>query len=697
MLGILYLLLCFTTGYSLCSLAFPELSMVPLTAYDKRKILLSPYFLLFPVWFCTGTIFLSWLVYIIASMCYKTKAPLTIANGIILPIAIIFFIVVLIIRLRNKSHISLICKDRKIIKWELLFLIIVMILAIALMWTTFNVQDGKLNVGISVFSDFSPHLGMIRSFSYGNNFPTSYSHFAGEDIKYHFMFQFFVGNLEYLGLRIDYAFNIPSIISFISAFLLLYVLAVKITGKALVGALSCTFFAFRSAKTLFTYLASVPRGFNQYKSLSDNMEFISDTPNESWGLWNLNVYANQRHLALGLCIMLFVIIMFLPYLYEMFEAIKNLGFIIDRNRKKLNTKKDKYKTSYFSSAASYIKLIFFSKEAWLDKNIGQAVALGIILGALSFFHGAAVIGCLLMLFVMAAMSKRRMGYLITAVITVLLSVIQTRYFIEGSAVSTNFYFGFIAENRTIFGVLSYLERLLGILPFVILAYLCVEKGINRYLVPVFFAPLIFAFTVSLTVDVTVNHKYIMMSCMMLGILAAILISKMLLKKDILLRIVGVLLIIALTSTGIYDFIIVIRKNTSIQPIVLDLEDPLTEWINKNSTSRDIFLTSSYALNNIVFGGAMLYQGHQYYAWSAGYDTEYRDVMVRQMYEADTPEELDKLVNRNNIRYIVIDHDNRESKLYQINEANIMNTYQRVYNNGDESDWNISIYDTKKPL
>ena len=31
------------------------------------------------------------------------------------------------------------------------------------------------------------------------------------------------GNLEFLGMRIDYVFNIPSILSFVSAFMLLYV------------------------------------------------------------------------------------------------------------------------------------------------------------------------------------------------------------------------------------------------------------------------------------------------------------------------------------------------------------------------------------------------------------------------------------------------------------------------------------------
>ena len=45
-------------------------------------------------------------------------------------------------------------------------------------------------------------------------------------------------------------------------------------------------------------------------------------------------------------------------------------------------------------------------------------------------------------------------------------------------------------------------------------------------------------------------------------------------------------------------------------------------------------------------------------WSAGYDTAYRDEQVRCMYEAENTEELAWLLQENNIRYIIVDHDKR---------------------------------------
>lgn len=675
MTGILYLLLCFGTGWAICSFVIPDLYKAASRSYEGKPIKLSPYMLLIPAWFVTGVLAVTWPVYLVALAFSNAGEPLLIGNLVVMPIALLFVIyayIRLVIMKRGPGY-RLLCNDKKTAVMEALIVFLVSVLATVLMWTTFYARDGRLNIGVSVFSDFSPHIGMIRSFSYGNNFPTSYSHYAGEDIKYHFMFQFLAGNLEFLGLRIDYAFNLPSMLSFISAFMLLYVLAVKITGRMLTGGLALWFFAFRSGKALFEYISEIPKGVSIWETLAINTDFIGKTTHEDWGLWNLNVYCNQRHFAFGLSVMFFLIIMFLPHLYEMIDALQ---------RKKGFSNKTRH--------------IFFSGQGWKIGNVRYPVFLGILLGSLAFFHGSAVIGCLLVLFVIAILATRRLEFLITAVITVLLSTLQSSCFINGTAVKPEFLFGFIAQNKTLFGVLSYLDRLLGVLiPVIIIAFIFGDT-LHRFLITAFAAPLIFAFTVSLTVDVTVNHKYVMMSCILLGIFSALLVTRMLESRKAAVGIAAAALIIMLSATGIYDFTTVIRKNSRIGPIVLNMDDPLTEFVINNSDSRDIFLTGAYSINQVVFGGAMLYQGHQYYAWSAGYDTYYRDIMVRRMFEAQTPEELDELVKENNISFIIIDSVSRESDDYILNEDNIRATYECVYEAG-EGYSNVAVFDTSKRI
>ena len=699
MLGLIYIALCIGLGWVICSFAFPKLA--ELTRFDcyKRRLELSPYMLLFPAWYITGTLALTWSCYILAYIFIDKQAPLIYANIFAMPIAAVIILLSLINRfykLRagklsgtyNSFKLrGIFCHKVKILIVELILIGAVISLAVVLMKTTFFVRGNDLYVGISVFSDFSPHIGMIRSFSYGNNFPTTYSHYAGEDIRYHFMFQFLVGNLEFLGLRLDYAFNLPSVLCLLAAFMLLYVLALRLSGKITAAVLACVFFAFRSAKTLYTFLANIPSGKNIIKLLKENRDFIADTPNEDWGLWNLNVYCNQRHFALGLAVMFFILILFLQHAFDMYIKLKQ------------ETEADAYKGKKKALKAKLqdnIKLLFFSKEGWQVRDYRACIAAGIILGSLGFFHGAALIGCLLVLFMMAVVSARRLEYLITALITVGLAYAQSSFFISGNAVTPQLFFGFIAENKSFFGVLSYLERLLGVLPLVLLAAFCIENGINKWLLLAFVSPLIFAFTVSLTVDVTVNHKYIMMSCILLGIFAAMVVQQLFKQTRYSLKAMGILLIIMLTSTGVYDFYTVIKRNSPDHAVVLELKNPLTEWIKNNSRSQDIFLTHNYALNRVVLGGAMLYEGWPYFPWSAGYDTTKRDIQVIEMYEADTPEKLAGLAARNNIRFIIVERDNRESDYYTVNEENIMKTYECVYTEGEGYD-RLSIYDTQKPI
>jgi hypothetical protein len=315
-------------------------------------------------------------------------------------------------------------------------------------------------------------------------------------------------------------------------------------------------------------------------------------------------------------------------------------------------------------------------------------------GALAFWNGAVTITILLILFVLAIIATNKLEYLITAVIALALSFLQSKVFIHGLAVSPKLEFGFIAENKTLFGSIDYILRLTGILPLVlILAFLVVKKA-RRYVMIAFFAPFAFAFTVSLTTDVTVNHKYIMLSIMLLSIFAAILLVKLISAKGLLMKVISIGFIIAMTATGIYDYRTLIAKNNPKYSIVLNLESNLTKWVLQNTSAKDAILSSYYSLNEVVLGGGMLFYGWPYYSWSAGYDTSTRELKVKEMFEADSPELLMNLIKENNIRFIIVDRDCRYNESYVVNEDNIQATYQAVYEQGD-GDWKLTIYDTER--
>ena len=113
-------------------------------------------------------------------------------------------------------------------------------------------------------------------------FPTQYPHFGGEDVKYHFMFQFLTGNLEYLGMRIDIAYNAVSSLSLWCFFIMLYSMAKRFFGSMSAGVLSVLFVVFRSGTAFFRFAYEHLQAGDLWETLAGNTTFIGYTANETW-------------------------------------------------------------------------------------------------------------------------------------------------------------------------------------------------------------------------------------------------------------------------------------------------------------------------------------------------------------------------------------------------------------------------------
>lgn len=695
MLGIVYLILCIALGYGICRLCFPNMRNFCKNTYSGTEVNLSPMLLWLPVSFLFGTLPMTWMTYGLGCLFQNQRHPLLYANIILMPLVTVG-VGMLILYLQRKKCERIRDYFCNLSHGELVFFGLILAFFFMLFFWTFFYRNGKYYVGYSVASDFSPHIGMIRSFAVGNNFPTGYSHFAGEDIKYHFMFQFLVGNLNYLGLRLDLAFNLTSLICMVFVFFLLYFYAVKIFGRRSVGVLASLLFMFRSSDAFLDFAAGIPKETGVMKGLADNMEFIGTTLHEDWGLFNLNVYCNQRHLALGICVLLFLLIYFTQFLFRGAE----------RTRKNADEKMIRFleenpdEELVIGERAEYLlKESICQKEGWFStKDISgsflKAIACGILLGLCGFFNGACVIACLSVLFLMAFVSDHRLEFALTAAISVLLSTLSTKLFIDGSALKPKFFFGFLAEQGTLFGAIRYLITLCGILPLMVLISLVICKRIEKYLVWAFSAPLILTFTLSLTPDISVNHKYLMIGVMLLCIPVAYLIDRIIRIRGAYAKILAAFLLFCMMITGIYETTIILKRNDAKSGNAMSINEKsdICNFVMTQADSNDIFLTDWYSLNDFVLGGAMLYYGWPYYAWSAGYDTYGREEKTYAMYEASSPETLDLLVKECNIRYIVVDNGVRTREEFTVNEENIRNTYKAVFNDG-----NTVIYDTRLKL
>ena len=665
MLGIIYLILCMLTGMEMAGCLFPRQ-----TTERGNRI-----WVVLPAAFGTGILMLTWAVYILSwmfSVCAGAEHPLFYGNLIVLLVDILLLSGIFRCKKKKQQKMFVISERMISRKWilrkELLLFGILTVFVTWMMFYVFNMKDGILYSGFSVYGDYAPHTAMMRSFSRGNNFPTQYPHYGGQDVKYHFMFQFLVGNLEYLGLRLDLGYNLVSILSLVGFLMVLYGISYRMFKSFWAGAAAIVFFFFRSGTAFWRYLWEHLQAGDLVRTLEENTAFIGYTTNENWGLWNFNVYLNQRHLAFGLLMAAVAVWIFMDWV-EAGCSHKEQGFLWVRNR-------------------------FFTKEAWTCRNVDTAILLGLFLGLTAFWNGAALIGGLLILAGLAVFSDGKLDYVICAGLAVLFSEFQSKIFVSGSVMSPSFYWGFLADDKSISGVLWYLVEISGFFFVGMIVAAVFLKKSQRVVLGGFLLPMAFAFLVSLTPDINVNHKYVMISYAFVTVFWGWIVRCVFLAgknsgKKWAGRAAAVFLCICLSATGIYDYVIILRDNDSAHRMTVNMESSLTDWLSANLKKNDLLLTPEYTMNEVTMSGAMLYCGWPYYAWSAGYDTGYRAGQAVLMYTTDDPEVLKAAVKQEKITYILFEED-MEFEQQECREDIIRETYPLVYTS---EDGRIRIYET----
>lgn len=660
MLGIIYLILSVLIGYEISGILTGPKEI----STDTNRI-----WLVLPASFGTGILVVTWAVYIIswfASVTGGSDRPLLYGNLIVLSAAVLILAFLLYRRKKKAQPMKpeSMVTDRSRFRKELVFFGILLVFITYMMFYVFYIKDGVMYAGLTVCSDYAPHTAMMRSFSLGNNFPTQYPHFGGADVKYHFMFQFLAGNLEYLGLRLDLAYNLLSIGSLLGFLMLLYELALRITGRMCCGIWTIILFFFRSGMAFWRFLWEHLQAGDLLTVPQENTAFIGYTENENWGLWNFNVYLNQRHLAFGLLLVTLALYLFMDWL----EA----GI------------------SHEEKGLQWLGKRFTAPETWKCRQPEKALFMGLFLGLGAFWNGAAVIGGLLILMGFAIFSDGKLDYLITALVTVFFSFLQTKIFIRGSAMGFQLYLGFLAEEKTPWGVVKYLFWMGGIFFLGLLGLVVFLRRKGRVLAVSFLIPTIFAFTILMTVDINVNHKYIMISYAFLGILWAWAVCS-LWRGKVIKKILAVVLAVCLTVTGVYDFVVILKGNGYGHRIAINMNSELTAWLAENLDKNDLLLTPEYSINEVTMSGVMLYCGWPYYAWSAGYDTYYRAAQAVTIYTTFDSELLKNLVKQEKITYILYEEDS-QFEGQDCREDVIAENYELVYENPGGS---IRIYKTSE--
>ena len=539
---------------------------------------------------------------------------------------------------QGKISVVKILRKLRLLDWLVLFA--TFLFSYWLMASTFGYKDGQIWMDSKLYSDFGAHLPLIRSFSFGSNFPPEYPFFAGEPIRYHYMFYLLDGLLEKLGLRIDWALNIPSVLGFWLLLMMIYRLTLSFFRSRLAGVLAIILFLFNGSLSFVEYFDQQGWSITSLMEIPQQKHFASFGP---WSgrpvsaFWSLNVYTNQRHLGLSYGL---VLLGLLPLLTQIGQA----------NRKKVKGKFLRVLHKLFLSRIQHLKKMLNIKHP----NLRQ---LNLWLILLFFFlpilHQAGYMmllylsGCLLIFYGHKYSAVTKLSY----VLAIALSLISFKFLTTGSSQPISLTFGYLAEDKTWLGLLSYWWFNLGVYLLLIPILLIFGWIKQNYLLLFSLGLFVVVNVTRLSPDMINNHKLINFFMIIVVIFTAGLLVSWL-KRGWSTAVISVLIIPSLIFSGVMDLFPIINDTTG------GVDDwrksAMQSWIKENTSTKAQFLTASYMYSPASLVGRQIYLDYGYHAWSMGYDDHQKRQLLPQLWSATIS--IDKwcgLMYREDLDYVLV--------------------------------------------
>ena len=317
----------------------------------------------------------------------------------------------------------------------------------------------------------------------------------------------------------------------------------------------------------------------------------------------------------------------------------------------------------------------------------------IILFLLPFWHGSVFLAALMLLFCYALISDNKFSLLSGATLGLLYAFLQSKIFSTGAPLPQNiFHLGFISEDTSLRGVLAYILELTGILLPILIIVFIVNRELRLW-IAISSLPFIFSFLFSLTPDVTVNHKLIMISIILWSIpLAKFLLDLPRLSvkrlRKAFLCLTTVLLILVLTVSGLYECLVF--RNLSKIHLAIPISSELCDWIEENTAPDAIFLTAPYSYNKFFLSGRRAWYGHPYYAWSAGHDTLIRESQLYSLTASSDPVDYKNFFEAETIDAILVDDEMRRHPDFPLNEEIIAALFPLAASFADEDNSRIYV-------
>jgi hypothetical protein len=519
----------------------------------------------------------------------------------------------------------------------LLSVIISVAISAPIFFNALYITDGNLEMKGYMWSDMTLHLGLIASFAKGENIPPEFIAYPFVPINYHFLTHFFVAVVSFVGAEPVRLLNLFNVINFIQISLISLLIGRRLFKSDGAGILGFVLFCFGSSLALWSFLWQHMNQGDLMAALLGFKGWMWQVVFEMWGLFNFNVYINQRHFPFGIAA--FGIFFYLLACFTLFDDLKTRG-------------------------------------KW------PFVLTGLLIGLMPYFHmPTAVSACFLVLMCFILSNKNRKDIFLTGIVAGILFLPQALMWKYGVSTLLSNYpkvkIGYEIGRMAPVAISVYYWKILGFKIVAILAgfFLSCRKGRILFitLVPLFILPNIFQFQ-HMLYD---NNKFLILFLTVANIYAAFPLIYVW-RKGVAGKIAACFLLIPLVATGLADYYGVMRQDMVTLPYK---NDKLRSWIEHKTEPRSVFLTDTAIKPGYSAYYSVLLSGRRIYVHSIA-DFE-QDLSVRRrkaaaIYRARDKTHLCKILKEEGIEYIVIDNSVRESKDYNLRESFFINNLSLVY-------------------
>lgn len=507
-----------------------------------------------------------------------------------------------------------------------------------MMFATLNSSGGKLQIANNEYSDFGPNTAIIQSFAVGHNFPTEYPHFSGDRIRYHFLFYFVAGNLEFLGFDPAWGLNLLSIFSLVAMLALVMGLGEVLFQSRTVGRIGAILFFFFGSLSYIPFFwkqGSLAAAIHNIVGRRDFLPSIFPYRGELWGVWTQVTYANQRHFAMAIAVFLLVLI-FLTIQYRVALARPT------------------------APASTTETLVAHGDEGPTSQNLWASfIFSGILLGLLPMWNSAVFIAAGAVLAVLLAVCPLRRQMFALGIAAGAIALPQILYLSTGAGrvpMPPLFHWGYTIEHPTFWSVVSYLGFSFGFKWLLLILALIFATSLQRRFFLAALSLVAIAFSLQLTVEVLANQKFLHMWAIIANLFVAYGLCRLwkLRVEDSTLpgKIAACVLFLLILPGGIIDLYPI---HNGYWNAIAFRNDPLIDWLRKETKPRDIFLTDRFVTHPIFMAGRRVFYGWPYYSWGAGYDATERDRVYRELFENKDPAKVFQLLKNHSIAYVAFDN------------------------------------------